>query len=263
VILVGAGDIADCTRNGDELTAQLLDQIPGTVFTAGDHAYPASSASDFADCYEPTWGRHRDRTRPVLGDGDYDTPGASAYFNYFGAAAGDPAKGYYSYDLGAWHIIALNSNCSEVGGCGPNSPQGQWLAADLAAHPNQCILAIHHEPLFSSNRGDDDLVDFWNPLYNAGAEIVISGHRHHYERFAPQTPSGQLDLERGIRQFIVGTGGGRLSSFDGAPAPNVEARNDNTHGVLKLTLGPGYYHWEFVPVAGGTFTDSGTALCSP
>jgi hypothetical protein len=259
-VFVGAGDIADCSRPQDEATAQLLDNIPGTVFTVGDNAYPIGSAANFTNCYEPTWGRHKARTRPAVGDNEYDTPGAAGHFNYFGAAAGDPDKGYYSYDLGAWHIIVLNSNCSQVGGCEPDSPQGQWLQADLAANPSSCILAIHHEPLFSSSGGDSDLRDFWVPLYEAGADIVLSGHRHNYERFAQQNPDGVADPGRGIRQFVVGTGGASLSSF-GSTAPNSQVRNNNTHGVLKLTLHPTSYDWQFIPIAGQTFTDSGSTSC--
>ena len=259
-VFVGAGDIADCSRVQDELTAQLLDNIPGTVFTAGDNAYPGGTADSFNGCYEPTWGRHKARTHPAVGDNEYDTPGASGYFNYFGAAAGNPNEGYYSYDLGSWHIIVLNSNCSQIGGCRPDDPQGQWLQADLAANPRTCILAIHHEPLFSSNTGDIDMRDFWVPLYAAGADVVLSGHRHMYERFAQQNPDGVADPGRGIRQFVVGTGGSSLSSLDGV-APNSEVRDDNTYGVLKLTLNPSSYDWEFIPIAGQTFTDSGSAQC--
>jgi hypothetical protein len=261
VVFVGAGDIADCSRVQDEQTAQLLDNIPGTVYTLGDNAYPNGSAADFNNCYHPTWGRHKARTHPAIADGEYGTSGASGYFNYFGAAAGDPTKGYYSYEVGSWHIITLNSQCSEVGGCDPGSPQGQWLQADLAAHPSACILAIHHEPLFSSNGGDADLRDFWVPLYAAGAEIVLSGHRHNYERFAQQNPDGVLDPGRGIRQFVVGTGGASLSSFGSGTAPNSQVRNANTYGVLKLTLYANSYDWEFIPIAGQTFTDSGSAQC--
>ena len=260
-VFVGAGDIADCSRVQDELTAQLLDNIPGTVFTVGDNAYPDGTTANFNNCYEPTWGRHKARTHPAVGDNEYDTPGASGYYNYFGAAAGDPDKGYYSYDVGAWHIIVLNSNCSEIGGCDPNSAQGEWLQADLAANPSACILAIHHEPLFSSKGGDSDLQDFWDPLYAAGADIVLSGHRHNYERFAQQNPDGAADPGRGIRQFVVGTGGSSLSSFSSSIAPNSEIRNDKTNGVLKLTLHPDRYDWVFIPIAGQTFTDSGTTLC--
>jgi Bacterial Ig domain len=261
-VFVGAGDIADCSRSSDDATAQLLDNIPGTVFTIGDNAYPSGSAASFTNCYGPTWGRQKARTHPTAGDNDYDTPGAAPYFSYFGAAAGDPARGYYSYDLGAWHIIHLNSECSKVGGCRPTSPQGQWLRADLAANPRACILALHHEPLFSSKGGDSDLRDFWDPLYAAGADVVLSGHRHNYERFARQTPTAVADPQRGIRQFVVGTGGSSLSSFSSTIAANSEVRNDRTHGVLKLTLHPTSYDWEFVPIAGQTFTDSGSASCT-
>ena len=261
-VFVGAGDIADCSRSSDDATAQLLDNIPGTVFTIGDNAYPSGSAASFTNCYGPTWGRQKARTHPTAGDNDYDTPGAAPYFSYFGAAAGDPARGYYSYDLGAWHIIHLNSECSKVGGCRPTSPQGQWLRADLAANPRACILALHHEPLFSSKGGDSDLRDFWDPLYAAGADVVLSGHRHNYERFARQSPAAVADPQRGIRQFVVGTGGSSLSSFSSTIAANSEVRNDRTHGVLKLTLHPTSYDWEFVPIAGQTFTDSGSASCT-
>jgi hypothetical protein len=260
VVFVGAGDIANCSRMQDEQTAQLLDNIPGTVYTLGDNVYPSGSLAEFNNCYHPTWGRHKDRTRPAIADGEYGTSGASGYFGYFGAAAGDPTRGYYSYNLGAWHIIHLNSECSRVGGCSPSSPQWQWLQADLAAHPSTCTLAIHHKPLFSSNSGDTDMRDFWVLLYQAGADIVLSGHRHLYERFALQNPDGVADPGRGIRQFVVGTGGASLSSLDGI-APNSEVRDDNTYGVLKFTLHPASYEWQFIPVAGQTFTDSGSAQC--
>ena len=258
-VFVGAGDIANCSRSTDEATAQLLDNIPGTVFTIGDNAYPASSTADLNNCYGPTWGRHKSRTHPTVGDNDYDTPGAAGYYNYFGAAAGDPSRGYYSYNLGAWHIIHLNAEC---GSCKATSPQGQWLAADLAANPRACIAALHHEPLFSSKGGDSDLRAFWNLLYAAGADIVLSGHRHNYERFARQSPTGVADPVRGIRQFVVGTGGTGLSSFGSTVAANSQVRNDRTHGVLRLTLNPTSYDWQFVPIAGQTFTDSGSTSCA-
>ncbi|OGO62852.1 MAG: hypothetical protein A2030_00975 [Chloroflexi bacterium RBG_19FT_COMBO_50_10] len=261
VVFVGAGDIANCSRVQDEQTAQLLDNIPGTVFTIGDNAYPNASTANFTDCYEPTWGRHKARTYPSIGDNEYNTSGALPYFDYFGAIAGDPAEGYYSYDVGSWHIISLNSECSRIGGCSPNSPQGQWLQADLAAHPSSCILAIHHKPMFSSNGGDADMRDFWVQLYVAGADIVLSGHRHNYERFEPQNPDGALDPGRGIRQFVVGTGGTSLSSFGSGTAPNSVIRDDNTNGLLKLTLYPNRYDWEFIPIASQTFPDSGSAQC--
>jgi hypothetical protein len=259
-VFVGAGDIADCSREQDEQTAQLLDNIPGTVYTVGDNAYPDGTDAQFRNCYEPTWGRHKDRTHPAAGDNDYNTSGATGYFNYFGAAAGEPGKGYYSYDVGSWHIIVLNSNCSDVGGCRPNDPQGQWLQADLAAHQSICTLAIFHEPLFSSSGVDTDMRDFWVPLYEAGADIILNGHRHNYERFAQQNPDGVADPGRGIREFVVGTGGASLSSWH-SDALNSEVRNNTTYGVLKLTLNPISYDWEFIPIASQTFTDSGSALC--
>ena len=261
-VFVGAGDIANCSRSTDEATARLLDVLPGTVFTIGDNAYPDGSAADFANCYAPTWGRHRGRTHPTVGDDDYDTPGAAGYFGYFGAAAGDPTRGYYSYDLGAWHVIHLNSECGRVGGCRSSSPEAQWLRADLAANPRACILALHHEPLFSSKGGDSDLRVFWEPLYAAGADVVLSGHRHNYERFTRQTPTGTADPERGIRQFVVGTGGTSLSSFGATVAANSQVRNDRTHGVLELTLRPDGYDWRFVPIAGQSFTDAGSTACT-
>jgi hypothetical protein len=260
VVLVGAGDIAECGGNA-EATALLLDNIPGTVYTVGDNAYPNGTTAQFNDCYNPTWGRHKARTHPAVGDNDYNTSGAVPYYNYFGAAAGDPNEGYYSFDLGSWHIIVLNGNCSEVGGCSPSSAQGQWLQADLAANQNACILAIHHEPLFSSKGGDSSMQDFWVPLYAAGADIVLSGHRHMYERFAPQNPNGVADPTSGIRQFVVGTGGAGLTSSPSSSAPNSQVRNNNTYGVLKLTLHPTGYDWQFIPIAGQTFTDSGSAPC--
>jgi hypothetical protein len=260
VVFVGAGDIADCGQVEDEQTAQLLDNIPGTVYTVGDNAYPGGTADAFNNCYGPTWGRHKSRTHPAVGDNEYSTAGAAGYFNYFGAAAGNPNEGFYSYDVGSWHIIVLNSNCSQIGGCGPTSEQGQWLQADLAANPRACILAIHHEPLFSSKGGDEDLRDLWVPLYNAGADIVLSGHRHMYERFAQLDPDGLPDPGRGIRQFVVGTGGSSLTSPASA-APNSQISNYTAHGVLKFTLHPTSYDWEFIPIAGQTFTDAGSASC--
>lgn len=194
---------------------------------------------------------------------DYHTRGAFGYFDYFGDAAGDPSKGYYSYDLGLWHIIALNSNCSKVGGCGPGSPQEQWLRADLTAHPATCTLAYWHHPRFSSGHHGSEVVfeAFWQALYEHDADVVLAGHDHVYERFAPQKPNSEPDPVRGLRQFVVGTGGDRLRKFAGPAIANSEVRNDNTFGVLKLTLYPASYGWQFIPVAGRNFTDSGTARC--
>jgi hypothetical protein len=257
VIMVGAGDIADCNVTEDEATAQLLDGIAGTVFLLGDNAYEDGSDADYANCYAPTWGRHKARTRPVPGNHEYHTAGASGYFNYFGAAAAGPG-GYYSYDVGEWHVVVLNSNIARDAG----SAQIAWLRQDLAASTRQCTLAYWHHPRFSSGAHGNDasMQPFWDELYAAGAELVLVGHDHDYERFAPQTPTGAADPVSGIRQFVVGTGGRSLRGL-GTVRPNSEVFRSDTHGVLKLTLGAGSYAWEFVPIAGKTFTDGGTGGC--
>jgi hypothetical protein len=256
-VFVGAGDIANCSRDQDEATAKLLDNISGTVFTIGDNVYPDGTSSQFTNCYGPTWGRHKNRTKPVPGNHDYHTSGASAYFNYFGAAAGDPSKGYYSYNLGAWHIIALNSEISQSAG----SAQERWLRADLAANPKTCTLSYWHKPRFSSGQHGNISASqaLWQALYDYGADVIVNGHDHTYERFAPQNPSGQAD-SRGIREFVVGTGGAGLYSFT-SNQPNSQVRNNTTHGVLKLTLHSTSYNWQFIPIAGQNFTDSGSANC--
>ncbi len=256
-VLVGAGDIAICPSAGAAATAVLLDKTPGVVFTLGDNAYPDGSTAAYSNCYAPTWGRHRSRTRPAPGNHDYETPGASGYFNYFGSIAGDPLKGYYSYDIGAWHIIVLNNMVSY----GPTSAQVAWLKGDLAAHPQLCTAAYWHYPLFSSGiYAVSATRSLWNELYAAGADVVMSGHDHHYERFAPQRPDGVLDLEKGIREFVVGTGGHSHQPTTTIVA-NSEVRNSDTFGVLKLTLHPSSYDWKFIPTAGRTFTDSGSGTC--
>jgi acid phosphatase type 7 len=262
-VLVGAGDIASCQSSGDEATANLLDGISGTVFTLGDNVYEDGTATEFANCYGPSWGRHKARTMPTVGNHEYHTPGASGYYNYFGSAAGAADRGYYSYDRGEWHIISLNSMCENVGGCGATSPMVSWLKADLAANPTACTAAYFHHPLFSSGSehgNDPKMRPSWEALYAAGVEVVLNGHDHDYERFAPQTPSGAADASQGIREFVVGTGGKSNFPF-GTIQPNSQVRNDDTNGVIKLTLHPGSYEWEFVPEAGKTFTDSGTDQC--
>ena len=265
VVLVGAGDIASCDDlAGAEATAKLIDNIPGTVFAVGDLAYPDGSDEQFAKCYGPTWGRFKGRTRPAPGNHEYHSDGASGYVRYFGAAAGDPKKEYYSYDLGAWHIIVLNSECDVVGGCGAGSPQEQWLRQDLNAHPTKCALAYWHKPLFSSGsaHGNDlEVKPLWDALYAANADVVLNGHDHDYERFAPQDPSGNLDSQRGIREFVVGTGGKNSHRSFGTSKPNSEVRQADTFGVLELTLHATSYDWEFVPEAGKTFSDFGTGMC--
>jgi hypothetical protein len=264
-VLVGAGDIASCDDlAGAEATAKLIEKIPGTVFAAGDLAYPDGSDEQFAKCYGPTWGRFKNRTRPAPGNHEYHKAGASGYARYFGAAAGDPTKGYYSYELGTWHILALNSECAEVGGCDASSPEVQWLRQDLAQHPARCTLAYFHTPLFSSGgkHGNNPIVKpLWDALYAAGVEVVLNGHDHNYERFAPQDPAGHLDPKQGIREFVVGSGGKNSHRTMGPMKPNSEARNDDTFGVLKMTLHPEGYDWEFVPEAGKTYKDSGSGTC--
>jgi PKD repeat protein len=262
VTFVGAGDIASCSSSGDEATATLIDGIPGTVYTLGDNVYETGTAAEFTNCYNPTWGRFKGRTHPTVGNHEYGTSNATGYYGYFGAAAGDPTKGYYSYDLGQWHIVVLNSNCSEVGGCGVNSTQEKWLRQDLAANTAGCTLGMWHEPRFSSGSGGGAsfMVPLMQALYDDNAEIVLSGHMHFYERFAPQTPAGVADPARGIRQFTVGTGGKSLAGFT-TIAANSEIRNNQTYGVLKLSLRATGYTWEFVPIAGKTFTDTGSGFC--
>src|SRR5205809_381484 len=234
-VLVGAGNIAKCNATGDEQTANLLDNIPGTVFAAGDNDEDGGTITQYNTCYGPSWGRHKARTAPTPGDLDYRTSGAAGYFGYFGAAAGDPTKGYYSYDLGAWHIIVLNSGTTTVS-TAAGSPQELWLKADLAAHPARCTLAYWHHPLFSSkNKPNSTVLPLWNDLYAAGVELVINAHYGFDDRFAPQTPAGAADAARGIRELIVGTGGAEATTF-GSVAPNSEVRISRTFGVLKLTL---------------------------
>jgi Calcineurin-like phosphoesterase len=256
-VFVGAGDIADCNRTGSALTAKLLDAIGGTVFTTGDNAYPNASAAAFRDCYGPTWGRHRGRTRPTPGNHEYESPNASAYFDYFGSNAGPAGLGYYSFTLGPWHVVSLNSEIPASAG----SPQESWLREDLMANRTQCTLAYWHRPLFSSGPHgvNPDMQDLWRTLYEFGTDVVLGGHDHLYERFAPQDPDGRADPARGIRQFVIGTGG--ASSYQSRFArPNSEAQGGDM-GVLALTLAAGNYRWEFVPVEGATFRDSGTGSC--
>jgi hypothetical protein len=262
-ILVGAGDIASCASGGDEATAALVANMPGQVFTAGDNAYDNGSAKNYANCYDPSWGAFKDRTRPAAGNHEYNTVDATPYFDYFGAAAGPRGLGYYSYDLDRyWHVIVLNSNCAEVGGCDEASAQYAWLRNDLRTHPRKHFIAIWHHPRYNSgSHGNDQELDpFWDLLYARGAEIVISGHAHDYERFAPMDDHGDRDEAQGIREFVVGTGGRNLVNV-GEPKPNSEVLDNSTFGVLQLSLYPDHYDWQFIPVAGGEFSDSGSTFC--
>lgn len=259
-VFVGAGDIANCELiGGARATANLLDRIEGTVFTLGDHAYLSGTAREFKDCYEPTWGRHKARTRPVLGNHDIVTAGGRPFFEYFGENAGPDRRGYYSYNLGAWHIVALNTTTS----ASANSDQAKWLREDLAANPGDCTLAYWHIPVFSSGPHGRNLImrDVWRILYDAGADVILNGHDHVYERFAPQDYKGNADPARGIRAFTVGTGGGGVYRFK-TVAPNSEIRDAGSYGVLKLTLSPGRYAWEFIGVNGST-RDAGSGACTP
>jgi acid phosphatase type 7 len=252
-VLVGAGDISSCDIEDDELTAQLLDAIPGTVFTTGDNVYSSGTYSEFLDCYDPTWGRHKDRTKPVPGNHDYATAGAAGYFAYFGNV-----PSYYAYDLGSWRIYALNSQI----GVSEGGEQVQWLREDLAANPRQCVLAYWHHPRWSSGSlhgSNPDLQTLWQIFYEEGAELVLNGHEHNYERFVPMDAVGQPDPQ-GMREIVVGTGGRNHYSFD-TPLPTSEVRDSSTFGVLKLVLHDTGYDWQFIPVAGSTFTDSGSATC--
>ena len=273
--IAAAGDIAcDSTSSlfnggqGSGLACRQLatsDLLVGAGYAAvlllGDIQYEDGAYSKFLASYDPSWGRVKSITRPAPGNHEYQSGSAADYYRYFGAAAGDPAKGYYSYDLGGWHIVALNSNCSFVGGCGAGSTQEQWLRADLASHPASCTLAYWHHPRFSSGSHGSDATytAFWQALYDANADLVLVGHDHDYERFAPQTPSGGPDLVRGIRQFVVGSGGKEIRTFP-STAPNSEARDVTSLGVLELTLGAGAYEWRFRPAV-GSFADSGSTSC--
>ena len=286
-VIAAAGDIACDPSNSDFnggqgkngacqqlATYTLLQQIdPAAVLALGDTQYYCGGYQAFLQSYALSWGQLLSKTYPSVGNHEYLTSGgtgcdssnqgAAGYFRYYSGAAeeGNVGQGWYSFDLANWHIIALNSNCGDAGGCSASSPQGKWLAADLAAHPSSCTLAYWHIPLFSSGgRAAPNSQYFWQSLYNAGADIVLNGHDHIYERFAPQTPSGQPDSAAGIREFIVGTGGANHTSIV-APAPNSEVRIDTAFGVLRLTLHPGSYDWAFVPVGGQPVMDSGTGTC--
>lgn len=266
----GNGTATTCRQ---KYTSDLLVNANlAAVLTLGDNQYQCGGFQAYMQSYDLSWGRVKSITYPSLGNHDYLTSGtgtgctsanagAAGTFDYFGAAAGLRGQGYYSFDIGAWHIIALNSNCSAVGGCGVTSPQGQWLQNDLASHANMCTLAYFHHPLFSSGVYESSTaLPFWQLLYQSDVELVLNGHDHIYERFAPQTPNGVADPNSGIRQFTVGTGGRSHHSISQVAA-NSEVRNNTTFGVLKLTLHPTSYDWQFVPEAGGSFTDSGSGPC--
>src|SRR6266487_3703551 len=265
----GNGTLRFCRQK--DTSDLLVNAGLAAVLSLGDNQYYCGGYQAFLQSYDLSWGRIKFITHPVVGNHEYLTSngtdctnaneGAAGYFNYFGSAAGDPGHGYYSYDIGTWHLIASNCNCGDAGGCGRTSPQGQWLEADLAAHSNFCTLAYWHIPLFSSGgRAASNTKTIWQSLYNHNADLILTGHDHIYERFAPQTADGTLDTARGLREFIVGTGGANHTTLT-TIAANSELRNVDTFGVLKLTLHPTSYDWQFAPEAGQTFTDSGTGAC--
>jgi chitodextrinase len=284
-VIAAAGDIACDPVNGNcragvgtsnacrqrFVSDLLVNAGLAAVLPLGDNQYECGSFSGFEQSYDPSWGRVKSITHPAVGNHEYLTSGgtgcdasnagAAGYFSYFGAAAGAQGQGYYSYDIGTWHVIALNSNCGDAGGCSASSPQGRWLTADLAAHQNVCTLAYWHIPLFSSGgRAAQNSLSFWQALYAAGADVILNGHDHIYERFSPQNPSGQRDDARGIREFIVGTGGANHTTI-ATVAANSEIRDTSTFGVLELTLRAQAYDWQFVPETGQAFADSGTGSC--
>jgi hypothetical protein len=264
VVLAVAANVATCTNDRDEATASLLDDLSGFVAAVGDNVQPTGSLANFTDCYDPTWGRHLDRTFAVPGNHEYDVANAAGFFDYFGERGGPRGLGYYSADIGAWHVIVLNDNLDFVP-IDAGSAQDQWLVDDLAANTKQCVLAMWHQPRFLSSNDAGFTVrptrkNLWDRLYAAGVEIVLNGHQHHYERMAPMNPDGNVDDAAGIRQFNVGTGGESTALPTVTIHPNSDVVSD-AFGVLKLTLRPDGYDWEFLPIAGESFTERGTSTC--
>ncbi len=268
VKIVAAGDIA-CLASAPVTTQTcrqkdtsdvVVSLEPDAVLTLGDEQYEVGALSAFRSSYDSSWGRLKAITKPAPGNHEYGTAAAQGYFDYFGSAVGEPGKGWYSYDLGAWHLIALNSNCNQVR-CAKGSEQERWLRQDLAAHPNRCTLAYWHHPRWSHGEHGDSTwtATLVEDLYAAGADLILVGHDHTYERFAPLNPAGARDDARGVREIVVGTGG--RSHYRLATGANTQASNNTSFGVLSLELAPAGYSWKFVPVAGATFTDAGTATC--
>jgi hypothetical protein len=268
IAVYAAGDIAECgklpphdsgaAKTAEVITANLAQDQAAVVLTLGDNSYPLGVPAEFTDCYHPTWGQFKTRTHPSSGNHEYYTPSANGYFNYFGAAAGPAPAFYYSFDLGKWHLLSLNSNLKGDA----RLAELAWIKSDLAQHNTRCTLAYWHHPLFSSggHGNNADMREFWLALEAAHADIVLNGHDHDYERFAPQDDNGQSDEAHGIREFVVGTGGAKLTRLFLRKA-NSEFADSSTHGILKLVLKDAGYEWEFLPVAGGTLTDRGAALC--
>jgi hypothetical protein len=255
-VLLAAGDIGVCGSRGAAETGEMLDALEGTILALGDIAYPHGTAYDFINCYEPVWGRHKSRTRPTTGNHEYETGAAQPYFDYFGALAGPPGVGYYSFKAGDWLVLSLNSNIP----VGNTTAQAQWIRSELTANTSRCALAYFHHPLYSSGPNGDNarLAGLWQLLYDMGVDVILSGHEHLYERYGPMTPDGQRNDAKGIRQFIVGTGGAGLYSISRLHA--VSEVQVISHGLLKLTLTSQAYQWEFLEVGGGR-GDFGQDLC--
>jgi len=250
--LVAVGDIGSCDSQADDAVASLANELGGTIATLGDTVYERGSDREFADCFNPSWGGMKARIRPAVGNHEYLTDHAAGYFDYFGAAAGTRGQGWYSYDLGAWHVVVLNANCAFVG-CTAGSPQLKWLSADLSRTDASCLLAYWHQPRWSSGRhGSLPAVQpFWDALTAAGVDVILNGHDHTYERV----------LADGVEQFVVGTGGRSLYPFTRRPLPTTQVRSDHAYGVLWMELAAGSYRWQFVPLGSSTFRDSGTGSC--
>jgi hypothetical protein len=257
-VLVGAGDISICGQKGDDQTADLLADIPGTIFTVGDNSNENGTAFEYLNCFATSWGQFLDRLNPVPGNHDYVTDNAGPYFDYFSDGLVTRGWGYYSYDLGGWHIIALNS----VIDVSQDSLQVRWLIEDLASHPSRCTLAYWHHPRWTSGESGDNgrVAALWQILYENGVEVVVNGNEHMYERFAPMDSNGEPDLATGMREFVVGTGGASHYRY-GIIHANSQVRDNTSFGVLAFNLYPDGYTWEFIPVEGMIFTDSGSGVC--
>ncbi len=263
-VLIGTGDIARCDTNNDEQTARLVARNPGIVFTLGDNAYDSGSPADYGDCYDPSWGRVKDRTElPVVGNHDYGIQNAAGYRDYFGQRATPDGETWYSRDIGDWHVVVLDANCTEIrGGCGPGSPQLQWLSQDLRQSDARCTLAMWHQPRFSSGEhgNDPSVAPFWDVLYEAGADLILNGHDHDYERFAPQDPNGNRDKDRGIVEIVVGTGGGEMRDMGPSIVANSLVHQGRLLGVIEVTLHAAGWSWRFLSTD-GSFNDAGDDRC--